>query len=132
MSWTERGMKKQRYPFVRESDSRQLRAISDIERLLSGRGNRVVVLIGPLNEHLMTEETRKTHDEFMGIIDWWFGPNPFGPKDPSVESAPPLLRHLRFGLLPSHLYADASHPLADGYRQLAAEMEESGILSKAQ
>jgi hypothetical protein len=73
--------------------------------LLRQRGNDVLVLVGPFNEHMIAEENRPAFRALRaGIIDWL---------------AQNQIRHVVPETLPSPLYADASHPLTDGYELLA-------------
>jgi lysophospholipase L1-like esterase len=76
--------------------------------LLQDRGNDLIVVLGPFNRHIMTADNRA---KFVGIEDkvkQWF------------ESA--SLPYVAPTVLDSLLYGDASHPLAEGYRQLAESL----------
>ncbi len=75
---------------------------------LRARGNQVLVLFGPFNEHLIAPESQEGYQKLRtGILEWF--------KRNNVEYLAPKT-------LPSELYADASHPLTDGYRLLAEEL----------
>lgn len=75
---------------------------------LRARGNDVLVVLGPFNEHIMTEENRSAYRSIhSGIIEWL-----------ARNQVPHVVPHP----LPSALYADASHPLTEGYRRLAAQI----------
>jgi len=78
---------------------------------LQRRGNRVFVLIGPFNEHMLTAESLRGYREIQSEAEAWLEENDVAYYAPSA--------------LPSECYADASHPLADGYDLLAKEMFES-------
>ena len=75
---------------------------------LRERDCRVFVLVGPLNEHMLDEQDAATYDRIKHGIETWLQTN-----DVPHLVAPPL---------PVSLYADFSHPLADGYAQLAAQL----------
>jgi hypothetical protein len=65
----------------------------------------VFVLVGPFNEHLLTEKGREGYARLREGLARWL-------RAEGVDHDVPLA-------LESELYADASHPLAEGYRQLA-------------
>ena len=49
--------------------------ISELRRLtynLLSRGNRVFVLLGPFNEHLLTENNRKEYEKRKAFVESWF------------------------------------------------------------
>ena len=86
----------------------QWAAFQRFVQFLAQRGNDVLVMVGPFNEHMIAEESkpgyRKIHD---GIAAWL--------TDNKVP-------HLVPEALPSSLYADASHPLTEGYAELAKRL----------
>ncbi len=95
----------QRLPWVELGSSRQWRAFLRLVDLLRARGNRVLVMAGPLNEHLLDLESR-------------------GPYLRLLEEAVSGLRQMGLDvweapLLPAALYTDTSHPLGEGYELLA-------------
>jgi hypothetical protein len=75
---------------------------------LCRRGCRVFVLVGPLNEHMLNDEDAATYERIKGGIRTWLEAH----NMPHAVPSP----------LPVALYADLSHPRADGYAQLAAEI----------
>ena len=74
------------------------------------RGNRVFVLVGPFNEHLLTPESLMRYGQVKATIAAWL-----------IEKQVP---HAIPAPLPSELYGDASHPLAAGYKMLAEQLAE--------
>jgi hypothetical protein len=72
---------------------------------LRERGNDVLVVLGPFNEHMMTVENRAAYQGIRDGIAAWLRQN-------NVRVVVPEA-------LPSALYADASHPLTQGYELLA-------------
>lgn len=75
--------------------------------LLEARGNDVIIVMGPFNEHIMTPENANVFRQLQ------------------VEAVEQL-DHGRTVVVPnslrSELYGDASHPLTDGYRNLAQQL----------
>ena len=55
--WYKSGIAKQDYPWVDLDTSLQWQAFQGVVELLQQRGNRVFVLVGPFNEHLLTPES---------------------------------------------------------------------------
>jgi hypothetical protein len=76
--------------------------------LLRSRGNDVLVILGPFNEPMVAEDQRAAFvRQRDGIVAWL---------------AAQRVVHVVPEPLPSHLYADASHPLTDGYAMLAQRL----------
>ncbi len=110
ISWTARGIARQDYPWVDLETSIQWRFFRQSVEILERRGNRVFVLVGPFNEHMLSEASLGRCRAVQRGIGDWLGARkiPF--------AAPPAL--------PSELYADASHPLAAGYEILARQLAD--------
>jgi hypothetical protein len=108
ISWTARGIKPQDYEWVDPETSVQWRAFRRAVEILQQRGNGVFVLLGPFNEHLLSAKSQPGYRRVKDAIGTWLREN----KVPYL--APPAL--------PSELYADASHPLAAGYAELARQV----------
>jgi len=106
--WTERGIAPVRFRWVNAGDSLQWALFQRTVKLLEDRGNRVFVLVGPFNEHMIAPEGRDAYEAIKAAIADWL----------TQRGVP----HLIAPLLPSHLYADASHPLSEGYALLADEL----------
>jgi hypothetical protein len=104
-SWTEGGNSPAQFEWVGLESSLQWAAFQRLAGLLRERGNDVFVLLGPFNESFVAPESqagyRKIHDGVAGWLE---------------EQRVP---HLAPPALPSPLYADASHPLTQGYEALA-------------
>ena len=115
-AWSSTGQGTTRFEWVELEQSLQWAAFQRLVRLLQSRGNDVLVVVGPFNEHIMTEENRagfrKLHDGVVG----WLAKN-------GVERVVP-------STLPSHLYADASHPLTAGYKLLAEQLSQAPAFQK--
>jgi hypothetical protein len=110
--WTEsRNFKgKDDFPWVELESSFQWSSFKRALKILEDRGNRVFVLVGPYNEHKLTDQSRKIYRRRLGEADAWLREN-------GVPHAAPAV-------LPSEYYADASHPLAEGYKLLAQRLLE--------
>ena len=103
--WTEQGLRKANFPWVDLETSFQWASFTRTVALLQARGNRVFVLLGPLNEHMLTEESRQIYQDLKKIARAWLELN-------TVPAAVPEA-------LASERYADVSHPLAEGYERIA-------------
>jgi hypothetical protein len=88
--------------------SLQWRCFRQTIETLQQRGNRVFVLVGPFNEHILTEKSRQLYRQRLGQAKVWL-----------TEQHIP---HRIAEALPSDDYADASHPLAAGYAKLARQL----------
>ncbi len=103
--WRQRGIEIQDFKWVPLDRSYQWRYFKRTLQTLRRRGNDLFVLVGPLNTHMMTPAAAATYQKLLSDATAWLKSAgvPFAAPDP----------------LPSDLYADTSHPLADGYRRLA-------------
>ncbi|HOY59305.1 MAG TPA: hypothetical protein PK640_14375 [Verrucomicrobiota bacterium] len=96
------------FDWVRLNSSLQWQAFERVIALLRARGNDVLVVLGPFNEHIMAEDNRAAYRTLRdGIADWL--------RQNQVSLIVPAT-------LPSELYADASHPLTEGYQLLATRI----------
>lgn len=106
--WSEDGGGTTQFEWVPLDASLQWRAFQRVVEILRQRGNDVLVVLGPFNEHMMTEENRAAFRMLGDGIALWLQEN----HVPCVLPA----------TLPSALYADASHPLTRGYELLAGQV----------
>jgi len=106
--WFQGGIKKHDFPWVELDTSLQWRCFQDCLEVLRARGNRVLVVLGPFNEHMLTDASREVYRRLKQEVAERLraGRVPCYAPDP----------------LPSEEYADASHPLSAGYRRLAEEL----------
>ncbi|MBI4564774.1 MAG: hypothetical protein HY716_08810 [Planctomycetes bacterium] len=111
LPWTERGLRPCDYEWVDPDRSFQWASFLRAIRLLRERGNDVVVLVGPFNEHALTVESRSRYRALRARIE-------AGLRAAGVRYVAPEP-------LPSRLYADASHPLAEGYEMLARSLGQT-------
>jgi hypothetical protein len=106
--WSKRGIQRQDFPWVDLATSLQWHAFQRTVEVLQSRRNQVFVVVGPFNEHLLLEKSRNEYHQIKGRVEAWL-------KEKGVAYAAP-------SPLPSELYADASHPLAEGYALLARQL----------
>jgi hypothetical protein len=109
-AWFVEGTLPQELPWVSLEDSQQWRAFVRLVEILQERGNRVFVVVGPLNEHMLGPSSAGVYREILGEVEAWL-------KERKLPYyIPPVL--------PSELYADLSHPLGQGYALLAENLWE--------
>jgi hypothetical protein len=102
--WSE-GSGVTQFEWVDLNTSLQWGAFRRLIQTLHQRGDDVFVILGPFNEHMLAQESRAPYRKLRDGVTAWLQEN----KVP----------HLVPEELPSLLYADASHPLTDGYALLA-------------
>jgi hypothetical protein len=109
--WTEKRMAKFNPAWVKLNESFQWKSFKRTLEILRRRGNHVFVLVGPFNEHMLTEESLVTYSRMKREVEAWL-------RNEQIPYAiPPAL--------PSDSYADASHPLSEGYALLAKQLLET-------
>jgi len=104
-TWKQAGIPQQDWPFVKPDNSRQFRSFRAVIRKLQRRGNRVRVVLGTLNPHMQTPESLARYRKLRAEV--------------AAELAGAGIEVIDLPELASEEYADASHPLAAGYRTLA-------------
>jgi hypothetical protein len=110
--WFSDGQGPTRFEWVSLDHSLQWRAFQRVVGTLRERGNDVLVVLGPFNENMLAEDNKVAYQEIRGGISDWLRQNRIPVVIPEA--------------LPSALYADASHPLTDGYQLLAKRIYEDG------
>jgi hypothetical protein len=114
--WSTSGAGSTRFEWVELDQSLQWAAFQRLVNLLQSRDNDLLVVMGPFNEHIMAEENRPAFRRLReGIADWL-----------AKNHVPCLVPES----LPSALYADASHPLTEGYQQLATRLGGDPVFRK--
>lgn len=108
--WTRRKIGKFNPAWVELDRSFQWQSFRRAVELLQARGNRVFVLVGPFNEHMLKEKSLAVYQDLKAGIGAWL--------------AEQRIPHFVPAALPSDLYADASHPLGKGYAMLAGQLLE--------
>jgi len=106
--WTESGVAVTSFDWVVPSESIQWRLFQRSVDILEDRGNRVFVLVGPFNVHMLAQDSTEGYERILEEATSWLER-----REISYLVASPL---------PKDCYGDASHPLPEGYRQLAREV----------
>lgn len=116
-TWLDRGGSKRDVGWVDLDGSLQWLLFRRAVDRLQTQGNRVFVLVGPFNEHMLTAENAVVYCTLKGQIERWLTEN----RIPHLMAAP----------LAAELYADSSHPLAEGYALLARQLAASPAFQAA-
>ncbi len=103
--WTRRRIRVRDLDWVTAAESYQWRQFRRCVEILRSRGNRLLVVVGPFNEHLLGETGLSRHRALATEVEAWL-------ENAAVDFVSPAV-------LPSEMYADASHPLEEGYALLA-------------
>jgi len=111
ISWTEKGTAKIDFQWVKLETSLQWDFFQRSVKLLKKRGNRVFVLVGPFNEHMLKGESIEIYRKMKSKIEDWLQQNNIACYMPPT--------------LPSEWYVDASHPMSEGYAMLAKQLFEN-------
>jgi len=110
VTWAERGMEKQDFPWVQVEDSFQWDSFKKVVEILRARKNGVFVILGPFNPYILTAESLQRYNIMKSEMERWLEGEGISYRSPSD--------------LPSEYYADASHPLKEGYARIAEELFE--------
>jgi hypothetical protein len=103
--WNVGGAEPVEFEWVDLDKSLQWQAFQRLVQLLKERGNDVLVVLGPFNEHMVAESQRPQYRATRDRAAAWL-------RQSGVTLVVPEV-------LPSEMYADASHPLTQGYALLA-------------
>ncbi len=103
------------FQWVQANTSLQWKFFRNTIKLLQERKNKILVLIGPFNENMLSGESLDNYLKLKSEIELWFDQNNISYFSPSA--------------LPAELYNDASHPTSQGYETLAKELLEIKILN---
>ncbi|MHC4738586.1 MAG: hypothetical protein ACYS9Y_06745 [Planctomycetota bacterium] len=111
--WTERSATKLNLPWVEFRTSLQWSLFQRLVKILKERKNTLLVLVGPLNEHMLNEKSLAAYSKILKDIEVLLQEKNISYYTPSV--------------LPSEFYADVSHPLSEGYALLAEQLFDNDI-----
>lgn len=114
--WLAGGGATTRFDWVSLDQSLQWQAFARTIELLRRRGNDVLVVLGPFNQWMVAAEQRPTFHKLRDGIAQWL----------SAQGVPCVIPET----LPSDLYADASHPLTEGYARLARNIYQDAALRR--
>lgn len=115
-AWSSTGEGATQFDWVTLESSLQWAAFQRLTKLLRARGNDVLVVVGPFNEHLMAEENRASYRQLRDGVAMWLR---------AQQTAVVVAE-----VLPSSLYADASHPLTEGYRVLVERLYRDPVFQE--
>jgi len=114
--WSTTGEGTSRFEWVELDQSLQWASFQRLLKLLQSRDNDVLVLVGPFNDHILAGENRPAFQRLRDGIAEWLTRNHIACVLPEA--------------LPSALYADASHPLTEGYQLLASRLNNDAAFQK--
>jgi hypothetical protein len=114
--WSTTGEGSTRFEWVALDESLQWAAFRRLVMFLQSRGNDLLVVVGPFNEHIMAAENRPAYLRLREGAGDWLARN--------------QIAHVIPEPLPSVLYADASHPLTEGYQMLADRLSHDATFQK--
>lgn len=106
--WNSRGQNPQSFEWVMPKNSLQWHAFQRTVQLLRERGNDLMVIVGPFNEHIIAPDQRSVYASLRNEVVSWL-----------AHQSVPLVAP---AVLPREEYADASHPLTQGYQELAGRL----------
>jgi hypothetical protein len=107
-TWVDKGAKRQSLSWVKLESSLQWQFFRQAIERLRQRGNKVFVLVGPFNEHMLGDADTAAYNQIKTQVAAWFQEN-------SVPYFVP-------DALPAAQYVDASHPIGAGYALLAKQL----------
>lgn len=107
-AWNKNGGRPVEFEWVAAEASLQWQAFQRTVRTLRQRRADVLVMVGPFNESMLATNNRAAYGQLRDAMTAWLR---------SEQVA-----HVAPASLPSELYADASHPLTDGYALLARRL----------
>jgi len=109
--WTRKGIARINPSWVELQTSFQWSCFKRTVDILDHRGNRVFVLVGPFNEHMLKADSQRIYTRTRSEVEAWLQERRIACYIPPA--------------LPSDYYADASHPLSEGYAMLAGLLLEN-------
>ncbi len=108
VDWTKQGIQPQSFEWLSTDSSLQFQSLLRAIDHLQTSTNRVLVVIGPFNTHLLVDENKRRFASLrQSVIDT------LRARD---------IEHVAASTLPSEEYGDASHPLRGGYNLMATEL----------
>lgn len=110
VDWKRRGIREAGIAWPDAGESVQLRGFLSTLDLLRSRGNRVFVLVSPFNPYILQRPSREAYHGLVAQVE--------------RRLADAAVPHFSCPAPASEQYADASHPLADGYERVARELYE--------
>ncbi len=112
VNWRKRGIAQRNFEWVPLERSFQWRSFKRVLGMLRARKNDVFVLFISINPYMQTKESLARYDGLKERGEAWL-------RQQGVA-------HYSVLDLPSEQYADASHPLKDGYEEIARDLLNDG------
>lgn len=113
-NWEEKGITKQSWNWVNLNSSLQWKALTEIVELLQRNDNKVLVMAGPINPHMLNADSLAKYRSLQASIK-----SALDARKVPCYIVPDL---------PTEVYADASHPLDKGYQMIAEGLLSSGLV----
>ena len=101
------------FQWVQPEESLQWKFFQRSIRLLEERGNKIFVLVGPFNEHILEGESKNSYMSLKNKVELWFQLHDINYFVPQA--------------LPAEFYQDASHPVDRGYEIIAEQLFENAV-----
>lgn len=114
-SWKQQGITAQDWAWMPLNKSYQWQAFTNVVELLKKRGNRVCVMVGPLNPYMLTPASLEKFRKVQQDICAWLQTH--------------KIEYMLVPDLPSEMYADASHPLDKGYDIIADNLLKTSFFN---
>lgn len=114
--WNSSGGERVSFDWVPLDRSLQWGAFQRVITQLRARGNDVLVIVGPLNQHMIIPEQLPQYLAMRQGVESWLGQK--------------QIVHIAPDVLPSEMYADTSHPLTQGYAELARRIAAEGVFKQ--
>ena len=113
--WSADGGRPTHFDWVGLGSSLQWKAFQRTLDVLHRHGNDVLVILGPFNEAMVADDQRPAYRQLRdGVASWLLS-----------HRIPTVIPET----LPSELYADASHPLTQGYALLARRIYQDPVMT---
>ena len=107
-AWNRAGSHTSHFEWVPLNRSLQWEAFQRLVNYLKSRHSQVLIILGPFNDHMIAPDQLSEYRSMRDAQAQWFHTH-------GVQCIVP-------NALPSELYADASHPLTEGYALLAYQI----------
>ncbi len=114
LTWDQRGISEQDWKWLTLEQSTQWRHFTGLVRELLAADNKVCVMVGPINPHMLSVASRAQYHQRQQEI--------------KAELDKLGCECILVPDLPSDVYADASHPLKRGYELIADELLKTDLL----
>lgn len=111
-----RRIRRQDFPWVKLEESSQWRSFKEVVDILRSRDNDVFVLFVSFNPYILTEESLARYNVMRAEAEDWL--------------AGEGIAYLLVSDLPPEMYADASHPLKEGYEKIALDLFKHGAFQE--